>query len=120
MQVEVRLRGSDIPATLRDAVERRAQYAFGRFAPRLRRVTALVSDGGGGGEANCRVELRLRDGGRVVVAREGGPALGAVDGTFDRAARALVRHLGRARGDLAGGASVRSWPRAGGRAAGGA
>ncbi len=101
MLIRVHSRGLQAPHALRDAVGRRVHFVLGRFGGRLRSVTALVVDEngprGGGDDKRCAVELRLRDGGRLHVERTGGRVLDAVDEALDRGARALVRHLERAR-----------------------
>ncbi|HEU4538665.1 MAG TPA: HPF/RaiA family ribosome-associated protein [Polyangiaceae bacterium] len=101
MHILVRLRGLEISDAARDALGRRARFALGRFDGRLRSVTALVLDENGprgGADKRCRVGLRLRDGSRLHVERTGDRVLDVVDEALDRGARALVRHLDRARG----------------------
>ncbi|MCU0683579.1 MAG: HPF/RaiA family ribosome-associated protein [Polyangiaceae bacterium] len=101
MHVQVRLRGLDVPDVVREAIGRRIHFALGRFGGRLRSAVAFVVDENGprgGIDKRCRVELRLRDGGSLIVERSGDRVLATVDETLDRTARALVRHLERPRG----------------------
>jgi putative sigma-54 modulation protein len=101
MHIVVRLRGLEIPDVVRDAIGRRARFALGRFDGQVRSVTAVVVDENGprgGADKRCRVGLRLRDGGSLQIERTGDRVLDVVDEALDRGARALVRHLERARG----------------------
>jgi putative sigma-54 modulation protein len=102
MHISVRLRGLEAPDVVRDTIGRRARFALGRFDGQLRSVTTLVVDENGprgGADKRCRVGLRLRDGGRLNIERTGDRVLDVVDEALDRGARALVRHLERARGE---------------------
>jgi hypothetical protein len=109
MHIVVRSRGLEVGADVRAAVERRARFALGRFGGRVRSAAALVVDEngprGGADDKRCRVEVRLRDGGRVRVERAAVRALDAADEALDRAALALARHLGRARAERRPGAT---------------
>lgn len=101
MHVQVRLRGLEVPDVVREAIGRRIHFALGRFGGRLRSAAALVVDENGprgGIDKRCRVELRLRDGGSLIVERSGERVLATIDEALDRAARSLVRHLERPHG----------------------
>lgn len=100
MKVRLSMRGLAEDPALADAVERRAQFALGRFAPRLRHLLVSLDVGNGpkgGLGLKCRVELKLRSGDCLLVEERDLHSSTAVDRALDRSARKLARHLERER-----------------------
>lgn len=100
MKLQLNTRGVAEDPTLKDYVERRAQFALGRFSPRLRHVLVMLEDENGpkgGKDLRCRVELKLEAGDSLHVEEGDTHCRVAVDRALDRAARNLVRHLERLR-----------------------
>jgi putative sigma-54 modulation protein len=90
MQVEIRIRNTDLSSVLRNYAERRLRFALSRFGDRAGRVLVTVSglDSADQGIAtNCDISAEVRPFG-LVTARETGRDLYAV---IDRAAGRLGR-----------------------------
>jgi putative sigma-54 modulation protein len=90
MQVEIRIRNTDLSTVLRNYAERRLRFALSRFGDRAGRVLVTVSglDSADQGIAtNCDISAEVRPFG-LVTARETGRDLHAV---IDRAAGRLGR-----------------------------
>lgn len=101
MKVHVRSRQVELDDAIRSHVERRLELGLGRLADRIGRVTVYVVDVNGprGGEDKvCRIEVRLRPTGTVIVGDAGAEILGAIDRAADRAAQAVARALKKSRG----------------------
>jgi putative sigma-54 modulation protein len=100
MKIHVRSRQVELDETVRGYVERRLELGLGKLAERIVRATVYVVDVNGprGGEDKvCRIEVRLRPTGTVMVADSAADLLVAVDRTADRAAQAVARALKRTR-----------------------
>jgi putative sigma-54 modulation protein len=81
-------------------VMRRLFYALSRFAPRIARVTAVISDENGprgGIDTTCRLILKLQNGGQLVVEDRAAEPIVAVGGAAERVARKLARLVTRRR-----------------------
>ena len=100
MQVFVRGQGIELTEDVRERAERSLGFALGRFSPRIERVTVRLVDMNGprgGVDKRCRIEVKLRSTGRVLI-EEIAPSLQrAIDRAADRAARATDRSLKRRR-----------------------
>jgi len=102
MHIQLHTRGVDGGEDFQDYVERRAHFALGRFAPRLRHVMVRVEDENGprgGVDLRCRVELKLQAGDLVLAEDVDAQCRAAVDRALEKASRSLVRHLERVRED---------------------
>lgn len=100
MNVETRTRGFSLTPGLEAHAERRLVLALGRYGDRIARVRVVVSDENGskGGEdKRCRIEVRLRDGGRIHATALDADAWVAIGAAAHRAARGLARALHRER-----------------------
>jgi putative sigma-54 modulation protein len=100
VNVETRTRGFSLTPGLRAHAERRLEFALDRYGDRIARVRVVVSDvnGSKGGEdKRCRVEVRLRGGGRVHATVLDADAYAAVGAAAHRAARGVARALHRER-----------------------
>jgi putative sigma-54 modulation protein len=102
MRLDIHHQGVEWSEEVRRHVERRLRFALERFEPRLMRAAVHVSDENGprgGIDKRCRVLLRLRRHGELIVEVDDADLLAAVDRAADRAAHALVRELDRRRAD---------------------
>jgi putative sigma-54 modulation protein len=99
MRVDVRSRDIEVTAALREHVERRVRFALGRFDGQVQRVTArLVDDNGprGGADKRCRLDVRVRAAGPVIVDDRDPDLYAAIDRAADRIGRAVARVVQRA------------------------
>jgi ribosome hibernation promoting factor len=95
--IRSRIRAS---AAVRAYVERRLQFSLDRFSQRVERAVVHLEDVNGprGGEDKvCRIEVRLRPTGSVLVEESGSAVLAAVAGAAERLGRAVSRALERRR-----------------------
>lgn len=100
MRIEVRGRGFDVSLALGSYAERRALFAFGRFAPRIEGVSVLLSDTNGprgGIDKECQLRARLRPSGALRVAEQDADMYAAIDRASERMARTMARELARRR-----------------------
>ena len=96
MNIELKFRGLTPTNELRAHVSRRLDFALDRFSEDLRRVSVLVSDVNGprgGVDKRCRVELVSSRCGTLVVHRDSGDVVSAIDEACDLARRTLAREL---------------------------
>lgn len=87
------------PAVI-ERIERRLCFALSRFADRIGRVTVRVADINGprgGVDKQCRIVVKLRPGGEVVIEDTASDLETAIDRGADRVQRAVVRALARTR-----------------------
>lgn len=97
MQLQIRAVNCEMDADLRDYIERRLRFALGRFADRIGRVTARLSDVNGprgGIDKRCQVDVSLIPRGKVLIED-------ADHDPFTLAARA-ARRIGRTVGRTIG------------------
>lgn len=95
--------GTHIPHEAATLLRRRLEFALGRFRPRLREVSARVSDVNGprgGIDKSCVITMHLyRAAPSIVIEDVDSDPMVAIDRAADRAgrtlARALARQLGR-------------------------
>lgn len=95
--IRSRIRAS---AAVRAYVERRLQFSLGRFSQRVERAVVHLEDVNGprGGEDKvCRIEVRLRPTGNVLVEESGCAVIAAVAGAAERLGRAVSRAIERRR-----------------------
>lgn len=100
MHIELKFRGLTPTNELRAHVSRRLEFALDRFADDLRRVSVLIADLNGprgGIDKRCRIELVSSRCGSIIVHRDSGDVLAAVDEASDLARRTLSRELAAAR-----------------------
>jgi len=98
MRLEIVSRGLSLSEALRNRLERRAQFALGRFAAVIRAVqVSLLDENGprGGVDKRCRVLLSPRRGKPIVVEGCGDELQPLVDRTLERAGRTLARAVKR-------------------------
>jgi ribosomal subunit interface protein len=94
--VHLDIRGLNLSLTpyLLEHVERRLRFALARFDGRVTRVAVRVSDvtgAGGGVDKRCRIAVRLRPVGEIIVEDAGADLYAAIDVAAERIGRS-VRH----------------------------
>jgi len=100
MRIDVR--GHEIAVTreIRNHVERRLQFALGRFGRHVRRVTVRLSDVNGprgGADKTCRIAVAMPRHQGMVVEDADASLYVAVDRAAERAGRMVTRYLTRIR-----------------------
>jgi len=102
MQVELRIRNTDLGNVLRSYTDRRLRFALSRFGDRVGRVVVSVSKCNGTDQGivkNCHISAELRPFGEVA-ARETAPDLyTAIDRAAGRVGRLFASRLGRGKDD---------------------
>ncbi len=102
MLIEVTNRNVTLADGVREWIERRLQFALGRFSSRIRRVSVVFSDvnsGRGGCDKLCRMKITLIPGGVVVIEDIDPSVVSVVANIAERAARSVSRALERRRED---------------------
>lgn len=100
MKIDLRVRGLADPAVLRDQIERRLQFALGRFGHEVARVTVRLSDENGprgGVDKRCHLTVRGPKLATVVIDERNAVAEAAIDLAAGRASRAVARLIDRRR-----------------------
>lgn len=99
MQIEIHAHDFPLTEDLRAHVERRFQFAVGRFQDQLLSVIVRLSDINGprgGVDKHCQVQIRLRGLPKIVIKDTEADLYVAVDRAADRSGRTLARNLQRA------------------------
>lgn len=102
MLIEVTNRNVTLADGVREWIERRLQFALGRFSSCIRRVSVVFSDvngGRGGCDKQCRMKITLIRGGEVVIEDIDPSVLTVVANIAERAARSVSRVLEHRRED---------------------
>ncbi len=100
MKLQVVGQNMRINEALHDFVVRRFQFALGRFAPEIQRVTVRVGDVNGprgGVDKQCRAEIKLRGLDNVLSEGSGADFEQAAAFAAGRAGRSVARALDRRR-----------------------
>lgn len=100
MQMQLSARNFKMKQDLHDLVERRLQFALGRFSSRIKRVRLVLSDENGprgGIDKKCLIEVNLVSSGKVLVEVTDAEIEPAVSRAADRVARRLKDELDRRR-----------------------
>lgn len=88
-----------LPRSVREYVERRLQFALGRFGPRVHEVVVRLEDVGGV-DKRCSMAVRLLRAGRPIFVQDTASDVHvACSGAAERTARAVARELDRRRFD---------------------
>lgn len=98
MLIEVSHRNVALDEKQREWVERRLQFALGRFAARVRRVSVVFSDINGprgGVDKRCRLRVLLIPDGEVVLEDIDSSVETVIAMISERAARSVARRLER-------------------------
>lgn len=102
MQVELRIRNTDLTNVLRSYAERRLRFALSRFGDHTGRVVVTVSEleSSEGIATNCHISADIRPFGQVA-ARETDPDLyAAIDRAAGRLGRLFTSRLGRVKDEV--------------------
>ncbi len=100
--MQLHIRGHNlllVPAVI-ERIERRLHFALSRFTECIERVTVRCADINGprgGVDKQCRVVVKLRRGGDVVIEDTATDVDTAIDRGADRVQRAVARALARMR-----------------------
>ena len=100
MEIQITDRNVSLTAAQIEAIERRLQYAIGRFAPRIRIARVTLTDLDGPNDATdilCRLKVTLKKDGDVIVGDTDVSVEAAVANVADRCARSIARLLDRQR-----------------------
>ncbi|WP_406696988.1 HPF/RaiA family ribosome-associated protein [Singulisphaera sp. Ch08] len=100
MQLEMRGMNYELQDELKDHIERRLQFALGRFAARIDRLAVRISDVNGprgGIDKHCRISIALVPRGVVMVEGSGDDPFALVADAAKRAGRSVRRTLERRR-----------------------
>ncbi|MBI4517464.1 MAG: HPF/RaiA family ribosome-associated protein [Deltaproteobacteria bacterium] len=98
MQLHIKGRNLLLAPAVIERIERRLRFALSRFADCIDRVTVQFADLNGprgGVDKQCRIVVKLRRGGEVVVEDTATDLETAIDRGADRAQRAVARALAR-------------------------
>lgn len=100
IRIKVTKRNVTLTEGMRDWVERRLQFAVGRFSTQIRTVSVVFSDANGhrgGSDKHCRLRIMLNPSGEVVVEDTDPSVVEVVSSVAERAARSVNRELERRR-----------------------
>jgi putative sigma-54 modulation protein len=97
---------ADLTGAFRSYMERRLQFALGRYGERVGEIAVRVTMEGGG-RSRCRISADLRPLGRVVVEETDSDLFLAIDRTMGKIGRVFGRELERSRDARTGRESVR-------------
>ena len=100
MQMQLSARNFKMKQDLHDLVERRLQFALGRFSSRIKRVRLVLSDENGprgGIDKKCLIEVSLVASGKMLVEVTDAEIEPAVSRAADRIARRVNDELDRRR-----------------------
>lgn len=100
MEIKALSRNVSLTGAQSEFIERRVQFALGRFASELRTVEVTLTDVNGpkgGIDVLCRIKVILKGSGEVLVGGTDVSVEVVVANVVDRAARSLARMLDRQR-----------------------
>jgi len=104
MQVELRIRNTDLADVLRNYTDRRLRFAVSRFGDRVGRVVVTVSGLNGQGLAaaavNCHIGAELKPFGQLAVQESDLNLYTAIDRAAGRLGRLFAMRLGRGTDDV--------------------
>jgi len=103
MQVELRIRNTDLADVLRSYTDRRLRFAVSRFGDRVGRVVVNVSGINGQGLAaavNCHIGAELKPFGQLAVQESDLDLYTAIDRAAGRLGRLFSLRLGRGTDDV--------------------
>jgi len=98
MRFQIRGRNMRVGNQLRDQLEKRLQFALGRFEPRIRQVSVDLEDLNGprgGVDKSCRIAVHLNRGRTLRMGLTGAELIPLVDFAADHMGEAIRRALQR-------------------------
>ena len=111
MQVELRIKNTDLSAIVRSYTDRRLRFALSRFGGRVGRVVVTVSeviDTTEGFLKSCHINAELAPFGQVAASETDPDLYSAIDRTAGRIGRLLASRLSRGN-DETGPTAVNVW-----------
>ncbi len=100
MELDIRIKDTDLADAVRTYAARRIRFALGRFASRIGRVVVRISDINGergGVDQCCHISAEVLPGGKVVLQQIDADLFSAIDRASERAGQALRRDIQRSR-----------------------
>ena len=100
MEVEIRIKDTDLADAVRTYAARRIRFALGRCASRVGRVIVRISDISGergGVDQCCHISAEVLPSGKVVLQQTDADLFSAIDRASERAGQALRRDIQRSR-----------------------
>lgn len=100
MQVHVIAKNVVVPPSVSEFIERRLEFAIGRFAPRVNNVVVRLDDVNGprgGVDQRCRIDARIVPSARATATGKGISLEAAICQAADRMACAIRKDLARRR-----------------------
>jgi putative sigma-54 modulation protein len=100
MEVDIRIKDTDLADAVRTYAARRIRFALGRFASRVGRIVVRISDINGkrgGVDKCCHIGAEVLPAGKVVLQQIDADLFTAIDRASERAGRTLRRNIERAR-----------------------
>jgi ribosome-associated translation inhibitor RaiA len=100
MQVDVRRQGLEVGEEARQRLDRRLDFARGRFERRIAKVTVYLAELNGprgGVDKSCRIVVRVRRSGEVVVEDRDADLYVLIDRAANRVGQAVLSEFGRRR-----------------------
>jgi putative sigma-54 modulation protein len=95
MNVELRISNAGIAELLRRYIDRRLQFALGRFGERVSNVSVRLHASGRGSESKCRIVAELRPAGTIAVEVRDPDLFTAMDRAAGRLSRRVAREMDR-------------------------
>ena len=98
MQIELRIKNTDLSAILKTYTDRRLRFALSRFGGRVGNVVVVVSeitDVAHGILKSCHINVEIRPFGEVVAREEDPNLYTAIDRAVGRVGRLCASRLGR-------------------------
>lgn len=107
MNLRVAIKGIKNNATLRCQAEARVKATLGRFQDRIQHVIVLLEDVTGPHkqvvDKRCRIDVRLKRGGDVMINELGTDVLASLALALDRLRASISRKVGRFKGGVGAG-----------------
>lgn len=100
MRLRISAKQTPLPGDLRQKIQRRAQFALGRFGSQVQSLSVHLADENahkGGVDKTCRVSLILGNGQRLVVSQAHSELVAAIDLGLERMGERVARHISRGR-----------------------
>jgi ribosomal subunit interface protein len=98
MKIDIRTHGFALTDAIRDHIERRLRFALARASAHIRLVAVHLSDidgPRGGIEKRCRLRVRLKQSGDVMIDDTESDLCAAIDRAANRAGRTVARRVAR-------------------------
>lgn len=104
MQIQISAKGISLDDEQHAWIERRLQFALGRFVQRIRRVSLLLTDENGdrgGVDKHLKLRIAINPSGLILIEDVDDSIEKVVANVVDRASRSIARKIGRDHGSTA-------------------